>query len=124
MWAEFLDESHFDRPLPPIPSELTEKVILVPLEWVRRIAQVGQLKRARADVARLQKLTLEGVRIRRPLKIVVDHNSKIVLEDGHHRIIHADIHKLQEVPVRFVRSDKIRVQAADATEMLLELVTS
>lgn len=119
MFVEFLDESQFWRD-PPLPL-VEEPILVVPLWWVEKIAQPDQLRRAEQDGERRSKLAREGVLINKPLKVTYDQ-SRIVLEDGHNRVVHARTFKLKTVPVWFARSEKIKVRSTNAVDALIELI--
>ncbi len=129
---EFLDTEWYDHwQETPVKTQgwetgrFADQTVLLPLALVRKLAQPNRLSEIQlTDKDHLQDL-LTSVKARgfdEPMVVVLDDHGRIVLKDGHHRLIVAVQLKLLKVPVRFQRSKRINTAACSMADMLPQLL--
>lgn len=99
-------------PIPP-PSPLPTLVAtapFLPTDTILTIVDPDQLAVAQADTERVARLAahIAAHGLRHPLEIVADARGRIVLKDGHHRLVVALRTGTVALPVTIKRSERIR----------------
>lgn len=56
--------------------------------------------------------------IREPLELAIDPDGRICVQNGHHRIIIAVDERIERLPVRWRRSEGVRMHSAPAREVI------
>ncbi len=102
MYPEFIDESHFVKPDPPV-----SVLFMLKPELVEATADSEHMRRIEVQeedyLLELQK-SIAGVGVLEPLEIRYDKVGCAKLREGHHRLIVAKRLRLPSIPVRLVQS--------------------
>lgn len=112
-------------PEPWTQHHLARQAGLVPTDVLATIADPGELARLRrrqpeylADLR--EQIMADGVR--EPLELAVDANGRICVQNGHHRVIVAIDAGIERLPVRWVRSEGVRMHSVPAREVIGPIV--
>lgn len=91
-----------------------DQVVLLDQDLVSGLAQPDRLTEIqRKDIQILDDLEV-AIRHRgfdEPLLVLIDKNGKVVLRDGHHRLVVSRRLGIKKLPVRFKKSENIRYNA-------------
>lgn len=133
MWQEFLDAEWFQSDWVEVSKPVegwtidryAEETVLLPLSLIKPLAQPNRLN----EISLIDKDLLDDIEVSlaergfdTAMVVVVDDFGRIVLKDGHHRLIAALRLRLQVVPVRFQRGKKINTTASSLSELLPRLL--
>lgn len=129
-WGEFLDTEWYqegiviERPVDPITLDPWRtsgrwegRIFLISRELIEKVAQTERIIFCYGDSDRVRHIREEIFTggLREPLELVVDLNGRVVLRDGHHRLLATDgLEHFQKLPVIITHSDRIRVDGAVA----------
>lgn len=97
------------------------EVVEVPRVLVARLAQPNRMSDIAVDVDHIDNLTAE-IRQRgfdEPLVVVLDKHGRMLLKDGHHRLVAASRLGLRLVPIRFREGEKIGSPTAQPVAAML-----
>lgn len=124
MWVEYLDESHFIRDFSPGPTDwrYRDDVFRLPTAWVLQTAQRMRLKEIHDSERRTFVREYVASYGLDPLTIVLDMHGRVVLEDGHHRLLAARDLGIPSLPIVFKYSEQIRVECGYFAELLVPLL--
>lgn len=126
--CEFLDDEWAHRPViapPPGPGwrqgPWANEVVEVPRVLVARLAQPNRMSDIVADADHIDNLTASiGSRgFDEPMVVVVDKHGRMLLKDGHHRLVAATRLGLGRVPIRFREGEKIGSPTAQPVATML-----
>lgn len=134
--GEYLDLEWYYEPSPqpePQPEpwrqhRLAPQCVLVPRQILLSLAQGPRLVEVGRDWAAIAEIRvqLENEGLREPLELVIDRDGRIVLRDGHHRILATDgMGQFDYLPVLITRSDRgIAVSCTTVYEILPALLST
>lgn len=125
--GEFLDHEWYSS-FEPVPEPWREhrwaaRSFLFTRSFLLDLAQPERLQQVRADTEHIaalrHDLSVNG--LRRPLEVVIDRAGRVVLRDGHHRLVaSAGLPGFTTFPVVFTESDHVRVTARPFIEVAFE----
>lgn len=129
---EFLDTEWHDRP--PFTPKARDawrieypEAIPLPISLVRKLAQPNRLAEISLNDRDLLDYLTTSIGDRgfdEPMMVVLDDHGRVLLRDGHHRLIAASVLGLSTVPVVFQQSKKINIATAQSVAAMLPRLLS
>lgn len=126
---EFLDNETIQPFQPKIPvwQQNNPDAFLLDTELVHRLSQPGRLQeillKDRGIIEDL-KTKVANTGFTHPLILKLDTHSKIVLYDGHHRLIVALERKIEAIPVKLEQCESLSLKTVPVLEALKWILTS
>lgn len=130
-WGEFLDHEWYYAAVMPRVKEpwrrhpMAVHSFLFPRELISTLAQDERLREVRSDHERIETIRSSLLQdgLCKPLELVVDAQGRLVLWDGHHRLLASEgISWLARLPAYFTRSESIRVLSQPVADLLEALL--
>lgn len=116
-WGEFIDTEWYAEgaPIPLLSDPWRQRplnIVMVPRDILEAIVQPERMRFCDSDHEKLAQVRAELLRdgLREPLELVLDNQGRIILRDGHHRLVVTRAWRhFETLPCIFTRSEQIRV---------------
>lgn len=92
---------------------------------MERLAQPDRINTIRLRETDQVDVLIDDLRFRgfsEPMIVVVDVRGRMVLKDGHHRLLAATVLGIDRVPVRFRRSERVSTSGGAAAQDMIPLL--